>query len=103
MAFVVEVIFAASAGWQQSAQAAARCKRGAVEARGARHSAPCAAAARARSARHETLGTALRGGGVALPGKALSRVQQGGGHPLVNNARWRAGEAPVPDSTARNS
>ena len=24
-------------------------------------------------------------------------------HPLVNNARWRAGEAPVPDSTARNS
>lgn len=33
MAFVVEVIFVASAGWQQSAQAAARCKRGAVEAR----------------------------------------------------------------------
>lgn len=27
----------------------------------------------------------------------------GGCHPLVNNVRWRAGEAPVPDSTARNS
>lgn len=27
----------------------------------------------------------------------------GGYHPLVNNVRWRAGEAPVPDSTARNS
>lgn len=43
------------------------------------------------------------GGGVAFPGKALSRVQREAGGPLVNNARWRAGEAPVPDSTARNS
>lgn len=41
----------ASAGWQQSAQAEARCKRGAVVAGGARHSAPCAAAARVGSAR----------------------------------------------------
>lgn len=49
----------------------------------------------------------LRGGcvgGGGVPGKALSRVQrEARRHPLVNNARWRAGEAPVPDSTARNS
>lgn len=53
----------------------------------------------------EVLSRGSCGGGVAFPGKALSRVQrvQRAAPPLVNNARWRAGEAPVPDSTARNS
>lgn len=64
----------ASAGWQQSAQAEARCKRGAVVARGGLGAAGRSIVHPAPAA--EGLVRRAGSGGGALPGKALSRVQR---------------------------